>query len=65
MIEGTHLKDACIVANTAKEMQSAVEQLFNQPFSESDIAIRKQLLEAHYSNEANAKQMVQWIWGEA
>jgi len=65
MLEGTHLRNACVVANTAKEMQAAIEQLFNQPFSDADIAVRKQLLEAHYSNEANAKQMIQWIWGEA
>ncbi|MGN6616821.1 MAG: glycosyltransferase [Ilyomonas sp.] len=61
MIGGTSLDDLCHVSNTASSMQHLIEQLYHQPFKEDEIELRKHVLHQAYNNEANAKQIVEWI----
>ena len=63
-IDGTGLEDLCYVAEDEKSFRHSVEQLYNQPFGEYDILLRKDVLGQMFNNERNAKQMVKWIWSE-
>jgi len=64
MIEGTTLKDMCHVVNDISEFKERIQLLYHQPFTAEEKNFRKQLLLNEFSNEANAKQMVRWIWDE-
>jgi len=61
-IEGTGLEELCHVVNTENAFRERVEQLYHQPFSESEVEERRTVLHQLYNNEENAKQIVQWIW---
>lgn len=63
-ISGSDLNELCHIANDASAVKNIVEQLYHQPFSGGEIALRKQVLQQMFNNEANAKQQVQWIWGK-
>jgi hypothetical protein len=60
---GTDLEGLCHVVNTESAFRERVAQLYHQPFSEMEAAARKMSLDRLYDNEANAKQVVKWIWG--
>lgn len=62
-VDGTGLEELCYVANDESSYRQSVIHLFNQPFQEDEIALRKNVLGKMFSNERNAKQMVKWIWG--
>jgi hypothetical protein len=62
MIDGTGLEDLCHVADTPQSFIKIIARLYRQPFSEDDIEARRKLLYKEYDNEANARQMVKWIW---
>lgn len=64
MVAGTALGAVCTVADTAEAQRDALDRLMLLPFSENDIAQRKKLIGELYSNEANAKVLVQNIFGE-
>jgi hypothetical protein len=38
--------------------------LHYKPFTDEELKIRERLLGSMFSNEANARQQVKWIWGE-
>ncbi len=61
--EGTGLESACYQAETAEEMKFAIESLYSQPFTVDDLHQRHKLLDKMFDNNANARQMVEWIWG--
>lgn len=62
-LAGTALHPLCVRANTAAETRHAVLSLMAQPFKESDIAHRRAVLEAHYSNEHNARLLLAIVAG--
>jgi hypothetical protein len=61
-LTGSGLDAACHVGTHAQAMKSLVLQLYNRPFEEEEIILRKKLLEDTYDNIANAKRLVTWIW---
>jgi len=61
-IEGTGLEILCHVVNSANAFRERVAQLYYQPFSGQEVKARKNILTKLYDNEANAKQIVKWIW---
>ncbi len=63
-VEGSGLDDLCFIVNDAKSFQEKISELNSQPFTCDTIEYRRKILQTIYSNEANAKQQVQWIWGE-
>jgi hypothetical protein len=63
MVSGTVLKEMCHVVNSAGEFKERIQLLYPQPFTADEKKFRKKLLQAEFSNEANAKQIIQWIWG--
>jgi hypothetical protein len=63
MIDGTTLKDMCHVVNDVSEFKERIQLLYHQPFTAEEKAFRKKILYTEFSNETNAQQMVEWIWG--
>ncbi len=63
-VKGTNLETACHIASDANSFKSAIEYLFNQPFTCKDIDVRHLLLDDMFNNEANAKKLVNAVWGE-
>lgn len=59
---GSGLEAACFMAESADDFCSIIMQLQNQPFTKEEITLREELLSNMFSNEANAKQQVKWIW---
>ena len=59
MVAGTELGKVCTVADTAAEQLEALNRLMMTPFTESDIDHRRALLGSLYSNEANARKVVE------
>ena len=60
--DGSGLEKCCTIANSAKAMQDAVNYLFTLPFTPYTYNTRMQLLSKLYSNQANASQMISWIF---
>lgn len=64
MVQGTGLEPLCILAENAEEMKKNILGLKDEPFTEAMIQQRQALLSEKFSNLQNAKQMVEWIFGE-
>lgn len=64
MVAGTPLASLCHVVNTAEEFKERLSMLYHQKFMAEEKEFRKQNLYKEFSNEANARQMVKWIWGD-
>ncbi len=62
MAAGTRLGKLCHVVTTAGEFKERISMLYHQKFMIGEKDLRKQTLYSAFSNEANAKQMVKWIW---
>ncbi len=62
-IIGSGLDKLCHIANDEKNMKKIILQLYPEPFSQSEIGMRKEVLQNMFNSEANAQQQVKWIWG--
>lgn len=63
-VKGTNLERTCHIADDANGFRSKIIQLYDQPFDNDDVTVRRDLLDHMFNNELNAKLMVKWIWGE-
>jgi len=61
-VEETRLDTLCEIADTEAEYKTLANQLFNANFTEAETNKRKKILEKLYNNDANAHQLIQWIW---
>ncbi|MBN9297115.1 MAG: mannosyltransferase [Filimonas sp.] len=61
-VEGTNLLPVCHIANTPAEIKDTVRKLYNKPFTQTDIDLRKKILSREYDNEANTRHLVDFIW---
>ena len=61
-IEGTPVAALCHVVNTPDEFIKKISELYSKAFTSEETTLRKQLLHKEFSNQANARQMVKWIW---
>jgi hypothetical protein len=57
MIEGTGLEPVCKVANSPAEVNTLIEALFKQSFTQADIALRQELLQ-QYSDTSEVKKII-------
>ncbi|MEO6221372.1 MAG: glycosyltransferase [Ginsengibacter sp.] len=60
--EGLLATGLCKLANSPAEYIKLLPDLFKESFSKNNIEERKQILESVYDNDANARQLMQWIW---
>src|SRR6187200_1548653 len=61
-VEGSGLEGACHIGTTSHAIASIITQLYNHPFGEEEINLRKRLLGKIFNNKANARQLIQLIW---
>ena len=61
-VDGSGLEKACHIAETSDDFRMQVNQLYYQPFKEEAIQKRQGLLNELYNNEANAQQLISWLY---
>lgn len=62
MLNGTGLNDLCAVADTPAELKKQIKALFEENFSTTCLKQRQEVLNKLYSNEQNAKQLIQVVF---
>jgi hypothetical protein len=62
MVKGTGLEGACHVGTTADAIASIILQLYNQPFTNEEIVLRRNLLGTTYDNRKNTQELIQWLY---
>lgn len=61
-VDGTGLNDCCVIANSSPDMQLALMQIFEQPFSRQAFNNRMQILQRSFDNKANALKLISRIF---
>ncbi len=56
--EGTGLETTCIFAENEKDFQDQINLVYHTPFTQTQIEIRKNLLQLHYNNGINADKLI-------
>lgn len=62
--DGSGLEKICRIASDANSFKKLINQLYEKPFNNIDISERHLVLDSMFNNEANAKQMVKWIFDD-
>ena len=62
MVMGTGLETACHIAGNADGFASVIMQLYNQPFSNEEVLLRKRILEDQFDNENNTRLLSPYLW---
>lgn len=62
MTAGTGLEAACHTGSSANAIASIIMQLYNQPFTQEEIMLRRRLLGDTYDNDKNARELIQYLW---
>lgn len=61
-VEGSGLEAACHIAGDAATFKSMIHSLYHLSFTEAEAIKRQDLLQSLYNNEANARQLIAWIY---
>lgn len=61
-VDGTGLEALCHIAESGEEFKTAVQQLFDEPFSGEEIEKRSRLLHKEFDNKTNAEFLMQLIY---
>ncbi len=61
-VDGSGLQALCSIASDHNSYKENIVKLYDRSFLHEDIILRKQLLLPIYSNEQNARQLIQWIY---
>lgn len=61
-VAGTGLEMYCHVAEDAEAFQQKITELYEDLFTEQETQKRQELLQSEYNNEANAKQLMTFLW---
>jgi len=61
MVQNTGLESLCTIVDQQNEMINAIEDLFEKEFTQENIDSRKKILENEFSNEKNARKIVDII----
>lgn len=62
MMESTQLAELCHVVNTAEDFRERISMLYHQKFTAEEKEFRKNILQQHFCNGANAADMIKQIW---
>jgi len=62
MVKGSGLEGLCHIGTNADSFASIIAQLYNRPFGEEEIDLRKRVLGDTYDNEKNTRQLIQYLW---
>jgi len=61
-VAGSGLENYCHIAETAEDFKGRIKDLYEQPFTEQEIQQRQGLLQNLYNNEANARELMTFLW---
>ncbi len=64
MLAGTGLDELCVIADDARSIKESLASLFQQELKEEEMKKRAELLGKRYSDEANARKLIQFIYHE-
>lgn len=59
MVHHTGLESLCRVSDDPQVLRSMITELMKQPFTEADIALRRQVLQQQFNNSNNAARLIQ------
>ena len=62
MLAGTGLESLCQIAENSMEMKEKISKLFNQEFDQNQMAARSEILQKHFSDEANALKLISEVF---
>ncbi len=62
MVNGTGLEEACHIGSNANAFASIITQLYNKPFTEDELLLRKRILLDVYDNEKNVRELIRYLW---
>ncbi|MEO7309687.1 MAG: glycosyltransferase family 4 protein [Chitinophagaceae bacterium] len=62
-VEGTGLECCCTISNSTNDMKTALQYLHEKSYTCYQFEHRQEHLKNIFSNQANAKKMIGWIWG--
>lgn len=61
IIRGTGLELLCEVVDNAEQIRTTIRQLLAESFSPGEVEKRRQVLSQHYSDEAGARQILEFL----
>jgi hypothetical protein len=61
-VEGTGLRDVCHIVEGAGGFRTAIENLYERPFTYLDLQYRREKLLNQYNNFQTAKLLIAQIW---
>jgi hypothetical protein len=61
-VAGSGLESFCHLAKDAAGFRKQIEALYTVPFTEQEVLQRQELLQTLYNNEANARQLMTFLW---
>ncbi len=64
ILNGTGLDELCTVRETAESIRQSAKELFDSEFDQAELKHRSDLLNGNYSNQQNARKLVNCIFGE-
>lgn len=59
---GSGLEEFCHIADDAVSFQKKIQELYTRSFAEEEIERRQGILQTTYNNEANARQLMTFLW---
>jgi Glycosyl transferases group 1 len=60
--EGAGLKEVCHLAETANDFKRVIQDLYEKPFTFSDLQLRREKLQDQYNNSQTATRLIAQIW---
>lgn len=61
-VDQTGLETACHIGTAEDSIREMIDRLYQIPFAEEDIQLRKRLLTTRYNNKENGLQLIRSIW---
>ena len=61
-VDGSGLESSCHVYESADAFKTEIKKLYDEPFTEQEIQQRQGLLQTIYNNEANARELMTFLW---
>jgi hypothetical protein len=61
MVVNTGLDSLCTITDSAEDMKEAVSKAMDSPFSDQEILKRREILEKDFSNDANARRIIELL----
>lgn len=61
-VDGSGLEPSCHISKRTEAFKIKLKELYDKPFTEQEIQQRQGLLQTIYNNEANARELMTFLW---